>query len=328
MIDDSELRLLAESVRRAVQPLEAGSPVRPEPGEFWRAAGAAGWTGGDLPATAVYTIARELGAGGIFGVYADSVPLASVLSGHTADPRVAAVTAELAAGEAQVAFVDGARLPERRELVRPSWPAPAKRYGAIVRPGRLDLVTLTGGEPLTTSAAEPADAVPADAEVVTCSVAVADEVLERARLMRDLVACAQLTGAHRYLLGLTCDFATTRVQFGRPIVEFQGLRHVLVDVFSWLEAAELLLAEAFATADRTGELPERSRAAVVFVRGRAWWALQRAYEVLGGVGFMTEHPLNHYTREMLVSLAAIGSQDSHAETMAELIRPRGWLRAS
>lgn len=316
MVDDSELALLAESVRKAVKAVDVAAPRQVPPAEFWRAAGAAGWTDGDLPASAVFTIARELGAGGVFGLYADSIAVSTVLSGHADE-----VLAEVAAGEAQVGFTDPEEL-----VVRSAWPAPAMRYGAVVYPDRVDVVAAAGGGEEATSSAAPAYRLSdVDLRVIASAPAAAGE---RARLLRDLVVCAQVTGAHRYLLGLTSDFAGTRVQFGKAIVEFQGLRHILVDVFSWLEAAELMLADAFAAVDRNGEPPEEARAAVVFVRGRAWWALQRAYEVLGGVGFMTEHPLNHYTREMVVALAALGSVDSHAEAMAELIRPRGWLRVS
>lgn len=324
MVDDGELRLLAESVRGVVRAVDVADPDA-APADFWRRAGEFGWTDGDLPATAVYTIARELGAGGIFGLYADSIALASLLAGHSG---AADVVAELGAGAAQAAFTEpdggGAR------VVRSAWPAPDTRYGAVAGPGRLDIVATTGGRPVPTSAAVPAYALPeSDVDLQgVASAPVSPTDVERARLLRDLIVCAQVTGAHRYLLSLTSDFAKTRVQFGHPIVEFQGLRHILVDVFSWLEAAELMLAEAFFLTDHHGAPPEQARGAVVFVRGKAWWALQRAFEVLGGVGFMTEHPLNHYTREMLVALAALGPADTHAETLAELIQPRAWLQVS
>lgn len=337
MIDSDELRLLAESVRKVVG--SAWDEDRPS-GGFWRQAGEAGWTafrtpaGGDgteLPAIAVYTIARELGAGGIFGHFPDSIALSSLLSERGDDEKVAAILDEVAAGEAQLAFLDTIGASDAmQDIVRTSSLPPATLYVATVAPDRLDITRLERSNPLSMTGADPGYVLPGSdvAGEVLVALSVPDASIAKAGLLRDLVACAQATGAHRYLLGLTSDFAQTRVQFGQPIVAFQGLRHILVDVFSWLEAAELLLARAFSSFDEYGVLPDRSRAAVVFVRERAWWALQRAYEVLGGVGFMTEHPLNHYTREMLMSLAAIGATDSHAERLAELIEPGAWRHAS
>ena len=112
----------------------------------------------------------------------------------------------------------------------------------------------------------------------------------------------ELIGACRTMLRLARDHALHRVQFGRPIAGFQAVRHRLADSLLAIEAAQ---ACADAAWDEPGALPATLAKAVAGTTART--VGKHAQQVLGGMGFTTDHPLHRYVRRALVLDQLLGA---------------------
>ncbi|MDA4894845.1 acyl-CoA dehydrogenase [Streptomyces sp. MS2A] len=105
-----------------------------------------------------------------------------------------------------------------------------------------------------------------------------------------LAASAVLLGAGERLLREAVQYAGVREQFGRPIGEFQALKHQLADVRVALSFARPLLWNAALTAD-TGTGDRDSSAAKIAASEAATRAARVALQVHGAIGYTAEHPL-------------------------------------
>ena len=53
--------------------------------------------------------------------------------------------------------------------------------------------------------------------------------------------------------------------------------------------------------------------------------LMKAYDILGGVGFIEEHPISLYTRGMVPIVTLLGSAQSCNEAVADTVRKGHWF---
>jgi alkylation response protein AidB-like acyl-CoA dehydrogenase len=139
-----------------------------------------------------------------------------------------------------------------------------------------------------------------------------------------LACAAQLLGAGRALLELTATYASQRVQFGRPIGQFQAVKHKLADVAIGLEFARPLLyaaAVAVAADDRTAA--RDISAAKVACADAAHCAARAALQVHGAIGYTQEYGLGLWLTKVRALVSAWGTQSEHrARVMAALIEGR------
>jgi alkylation response protein AidB-like acyl-CoA dehydrogenase len=128
----------------------------------------------------------------------------------------------------------------------------------------------------------------------------------------------ELVGAARTMLQLARDHAVERIQFGRPIASFQAVRHRLADTLVAIEAAD---AAAQAAWDDPSAL---SAGLAKACAGRsARLAARHCQQVLGGIGFTTEHPLHLYIRRTLVLDKLLGdARTLTAQLGADLLQSR------
>ena len=92
------------------------------------------------------------------------------------------------------------------------------------------------------------------------------------------------------------DYARSRRQFGRPIADFQAVRHQLVDMYVLLEQARLLFYQACA---EYGDGARRVLAASM-AKLAASEMINRvtsmAVQIHGGYGYVTDYPVERYYR--------------------------------
>lgn len=119
---------------------------------------------------------------------------------------------------------------------------------------------------------------------------VAAEVHAAALNEASLAAAATLVGAGERLLDEAVAYAQVREQFGRPIGEFQALKHQLADVKVALSFARPLVWNA---ALRVGESDEDRAisAAKVAAADAAMLAARTSLQVHGAIGYTAEHTL-------------------------------------
>ena len=104
------------------------------------------------------------------------------------------------------------------------------------------------------------------------------------------------------MLALAREHTLDRVQFGKPISSFQAVRHRLAETLVAIETAEAMLAAAW-----EDESPGSAAMAKALAGRGARTASKHCQQVLAGIGFTVEHPLQRYVRRVLVLDELLGS---------------------
>jgi alkylation response protein AidB-like acyl-CoA dehydrogenase len=126
------------------------------------------------------------------------------------------------------------------------------------------------------------------------------KVLDRGRI--GIGAWAIGIGRAAYEAALT--YAQQRVQFGKPIAQFQAIRTMLAQAATELEAARLLVYRAAVMQDRGERTTRESSVAKYFAGQAAVHACNSALQIHGGYGYTREFPVERYLRD--VKLAEVG----------------------
>lgn len=92
------------------------------------------------------------------------------------------------------------------------------------------------------------------------------------------------------------EYAGQRVQFGRPIREFQGMEFKLADMATRVESARALLRHAAREKSR-----RLSSMAKLFASETAMYVTTEAIQVFGGYGYMKEYPVERLFRDAKVT---------------------------
>ncbi|MBA7568515.1 putative acyl-CoA dehydrogenase fadE25 [subsurface metagenome] len=117
--------------------------------------------------------------------------------------------------------------------------------------------------------------------------------LDLARPTDAILAVGIAQGALNYAK----EYAKQRVQFGRPIAEFQGIQFMLADMAMQLEAARTLVYRAVSFIDDGAPDPMTSAMANCFATDTAMKVTTDAIQVLGGYGYMKDHPVERMFRD-------------------------------
>src|SRR4029077_617732 len=131
--------------------------------------------------------------------------------------------------------------------------------------------------------------------------------------VRDLAAgllAAEAIGVSQWCVDTAADYAKVRVQFGRPIGQFQGVKHRCADMLARLELARAAVwdaARAGRAADHGGGLAIASAAALAF--DAAFLNGKDCVQTLGGIGFTWEHDAHIYLRRAITLHQLAGTPD-------------------
>ena len=106
-------------------------------------------------------------------------------------------------------------------------------------------------------------------------------------------------------------YAKERVQFDRPIADFQAIQWMLADGFTELEAARLLSYRAAYLEDQGKKIPKESAMAKLFASELAVKASSMAVQIYGGYGFVKDYPVEKFYRDS--KLATIGEGTSEIQ---------------
>jgi alkylation response protein AidB-like acyl-CoA dehydrogenase len=108
---------------------------------------------------------------------------------------------------------------------------------------------------------------------------------------------ASSVGLAQAALDAALSFARERKQFGRAIVEFQGLQFMLADMATQVEAARRLYREAARLRDAGEKYSLGASFAKLFASDMAMRVTTDAVQAHGGYGYMREYPVERYMRE-------------------------------
>ncbi len=108
---------------------------------------------------------------------------------------------------------------------------------------------------------------------------------------------AQAIGIARAAYEYALDYAKERVAFGRPIIENQSIAFMLADMATEIDAARLLTHRA-AWLGKRKQFQNAEGSMAKLKAGRvAVWSTERAMQILGGYGYVTDHPVERWHRD-------------------------------
>jgi len=110
-----------------------------------------------------------------------------------------------------------------------------------------------------------------------------------------IAACA--VGLSQAALDVARLYAGEREQFGRPIVEHQGVGFLLADMATRTEAARTLVLSAADRRDHGFDVTRVAAMAKLFATDAAMATTTEAVQVLGGAGVTRDYPAERYLRE-------------------------------
>jgi len=144
--------------------------------------------------------------------------------------------------------------------------------------------------------------------------------------VRDLalvLAAAESAGLTRWCLDTASDYAKVRVQFGRPIGQFQAVKHALADMLVEVEQCAAVAWDATNVWSLpTDEISDGERALTARVAGAltldaAAHCAKKCIQLLGGIGFTWEHDAHFYlkramaTRQLLADPGTLANEVAH-----------------
>ncbi len=113
-----------------------------------------------------------------------------------------------------------------------------------------------------------------------------------------IAACA--TGVAQAALDCAVSYAAQRAQFGRPVIQFQGLQFMLADMATAVAAARALYLTAARRKDAGLAYGQQAAMAKLFATDAAMRVATDAVQVLGGYGYVEDFPAERLMREAKV----------------------------
>ena len=132
---------------------------------------------------------------------------------------------------------------------------------------------------------------------------------------------AQALGMAQGALDLAVDWACERKQFGSRVSAFQGLRFLLADMATKVEAARALV---YATARYIDSNP-RSRPTIysamskLFASDVAMQVTTDAVQVFGGSGYMRDYPIEKFMRDAKITQIYEGTNQIQLEEISKIL---------
>jgi len=134
------------------------------------------------------------------------------------------------------------------------------------------------------------------------------------------IAVAELTGGRigigSLALGIASaamdyarQYVTEREQFDTRISDFQGVQWMLADTYTELEAARLLLMSAAYQKENNLPFAKQASMAKLYATEAANRACYTAIQLMGGVGYTEEVPLERYARDVRVTSIYEGTSE-------------------
>jgi len=141
---------------------------------------------------------------------------------------------------------------------------------------------------------------------------------------------AQALGIADAAFGYATHYALGRTTFGKPIAEHQAIAFKLADMQTKIRAARLLAYEAAWMKDRRERHAESGARAKLYASQVANEVTYEAMQVLGGRGYMKDHPVERHYRDARVTEIYEGTSEiqrlvisraimkEHAESLEDL----------
>ncbi|ORA32657.1 acyl-CoA dehydrogenase [Mycobacterium aquaticum] len=330
----------------------------PNPPPFWKAAAEQGLQGVHLSEFVggqgfgileLAIVLAEFGYGAVPGPFVSSAIASALIAAH--DP-VANVLAGLASGDAIAAYAIDSGLTATRHgdglVIRGEVRAvpAAAQASVLVLPvaidsgeewvvldaDRLEIEPVKSVDPLRPLAHVRANAVELSSDDEATRVLTH---LSRplAHAVISTLLAAEAIGVARWATDTAAAYAKIREQFGRPIGQFQAIKHKCAGMIAETERATAAVWDAARALDEAHDLRENDSAeahfefaaavAATLAPAAAQHCTQDCIQVHGGIGFTWEHDANVYYRRALVLAASFGRAAEYPQRVVDTATTTG-----
>ncbi|MBU1273870.1 MAG: acyl-CoA dehydrogenase family protein [Proteobacteria bacterium] len=133
---------------------------------------------------------------------------------------------------------------------------------------------------------------------------------------------ASAVGSAQKLLELSLDYAKQRVQFGKPICEFQAVQIMLADMATQIYAGRQMLHHAAWLRDKRGTAVIKEASMVkLFCTEMANRVADMAVQIHGGMGYMKDFPVERFYRDLRLTRIYEGTSEIQRNVIArELLK--------
>jgi alkylation response protein AidB-like acyl-CoA dehydrogenase len=323
------------------------------PPSYWRAAADQGLQGVHLAESVggqgfgileLAVVLAEFGYGAVPGPFVPSAIASALISAHDPDAKV---LADLASGAAIAAYALDAGLTATRQgdalVIRGevrAVPAAAEasllvlpvaidsgEEWVVLRADQLEIEPVASVDPL-----RPIAHVRANAIEVADDVALSNLSVVAAKALISTLLSAEAVGVARWATDTASDYAKIREQFGRPIGQFQAVKHKCAEMIADTERATAAVWDAARAIDEAREnnwdtegsaVEFAAAVAATLAPAAAQRCTQDCIQVHGGIGFTWEHDTNIYYRRALVLAAGFGRRSEYPQRVVDTATTTG-----
>lgn len=354
----SEHSDLADSVRSLVARVAPSEVLHdaletpiPNPPPYWKAAAEQGLQGVHLSESVggqgfgileLAIVLAEFGYGAVPGPFAPSAIASALIS---ADDAEAKVLGGLASGETIAAYAIDSALTATRHgdalVIRGEARAvpAAAQASVLVLPvaiesgvqwvvldaAQLEIEPVRSVDPLRPLAHVRANATEVSGDRVLSNLSSA-----HARALITTLLSAESIGVARWATDTATAYAKIREQFGRPIGQFQAIKHKCAGMVADTERATAAVWDAARALDEAREgdsagthFEFAAAVAATLAPAAAQHTAQDCIQVHGGIGFTWEHDTNVYYRRALVLAASFGRASDYPQLVVDTATTTG-----
>ncbi|MGA3253708.1 MAG: acyl-CoA dehydrogenase [Mycobacterium sp.] len=349
---DSVQSLVGRMVSSDVLHQALKTPIATPP-PYWRAAADQGLQGVHLAESVggqgfgileLAVVLAEFGRGAVPGPFVPSAIASALISAHDPDSNL---LGDLASGAVIAAYALESSLTANRHgdvLVvhgeARSVPAAAQATllvlpvatdvgieWVVLDAGQLDVQPIASVDPLRPVAHLRAEAVEVGKDRVLSNL-----TPNAARAIVSTLLSADAIGVARWATETASAYAKIREQFGRPIGQFQAIKHKCAEMMARTERATAAVWDAARAIDEGIDKPESAlksafefaaAVAATLAPAAAQTCVQDCIQIHGGIGFTWEHDTNIYYRRALGIAAAFGRAADYRQRVVDTATTTG-----
>jgi len=124
-----------------------------------------------------------------------------------------------------------------------------------------------------------------------------------------IVLGAAAVGVARAAYEYAVNYARTRIQFGKPIIEHQAVGFRLADMATRIETARLMVLHAARAIDQGANVTGLAAMAKLTASETAMFVTHGAVQTLGGWGYSREYPVEQWMRDAKLEEIEEGTSD-------------------
>jgi alkylation response protein AidB-like acyl-CoA dehydrogenase len=140
-----------------------------------------------------------------------------------------------------------------------------------------------------------------------------EKILQEAAIAK----CAEMVGGAQKVLELTTSYAKKREQFGRTIATFQAVQHHCANMLIDIDGARWITYKAAWMLSEGMPCNREVAVAKAWVNEAYKRIVSLGHQILGGVGYMTEHDMPLYSRRAKAAEFTFGDTGFHRRVVAQ-----------